>query len=102
MMVPKSDTDQSHSAVQSSTSFSTTFNQNHILQLIENLHTAFFLYRILPEPGFEYLSVSIQNMTGYQVEDYYADPQLLDKIASGETREVISELFQGKILSDTP
>lgn len=102
MIAPKSDTDQSRSEVQNSNFSSTVFSQSHILQLIENFHTGYFFYRILPEPGFQYLSNSIQNMSGYPIEEFYADPQLLCKIASAECREELSDLFQGKTLSDTP
>lgn len=48
--------------------------------LADNARDIVFRYRLRQEPGFEYISPSCAAITGYAKEDFYADPEFLDKI----------------------
>jgi len=42
----------------------------------ENARDLVYRYRVLPTPGFEYISPSATGMTGFTPEEHYADPYL--------------------------
>jgi PAS domain S-box-containing protein len=42
----------------------------------DNATDLIYRYRLLPTPGFEYISPSATEMTGYTPEEHYADPDL--------------------------
>lgn len=44
--------------------------------LAENARDMVYRYRLAPTPGFEYVSPSATEMTGFTPEEYYADPEL--------------------------
>jgi len=44
-------------------------------------------YRIQPNPGLEYISPSVERVTGYSPQEHYADPGLALKIIHPEDRE---------------
>ena len=44
--------------------------------LAEHAQDFIYLYRFLPEPRYEYVSPSIEAVTGYTPEEFYADPAL--------------------------
>lgn len=48
--------------------------------LIENVHDLIFLYRLIPEPKFEYVSPSSLEISGYSPEEHYNDPDLFFKL----------------------
>ncbi len=52
-----------------------------------------YLYRLLPERGFEYVSPSAQRITGYSPTEHYADPDLLLKISHPEDRATAAILL---------
>jgi PAS domain S-box-containing protein len=45
--------------------------------LAEHIQDIVFRYRLVPEPGFEYISPAVVGLTGYQPEELYADPALV-------------------------
>lgn len=45
-----------------------------------------YLYRLLPEPGFEYINPACFRLTGYTQEEFYADPFLGMKIIHPDDR----------------
>lgn len=51
-------------------------NDEQFRLLAENAGDAIFRFRHLPPPGFEYVSASVEGITGYKPEDFYADPNL--------------------------
>ena len=48
--------------------------------ITERTNDLIYLYRLQPEPGFEYVSPSAERITGYTPEEHYQDPQLGLKI----------------------
>ncbi|MFX4262031.1 CHASE4 domain-containing protein [Pelotomaculum propionicicum] len=49
--------------------------------LAENAQDVIYRYRYLPSPGFEYISPSVISISGYTPEEFYADPQITNKIS---------------------
>ena len=54
-----------------------------------------YLYRLLPERGFEYVSASAHRITGYSPREHYADPDLLLRISHPEDRATTAILLHG-------
>ncbi len=57
-------------------------------RLAENAHDVVYRYRYLPERGFEYLSPSVERITGYSAEEHYADPELILRALHPDDTEV--------------
>lgn len=49
-------------------------------RIVEGLPDVVFRYRLKPEPRFEYISPSVERITGYKPSDFYNDPELDRKI----------------------
>ena len=62
--------------------------------LTDNAKDLIYRYRLLPEPGFEYVSPAAIEMTGYTPEEHYADPDLGFKMLHAEDRQRLTELTQ--------
>jgi PAS domain S-box-containing protein len=62
--------------------------------LAENARDIIYRYRLKPTPGFEYVSPSATDITGYTPEEHYADPELGLKLVHPEDRHVL-ETFLG-------
>lgn len=48
-----------------------------------------YTYRLHPEPGFEFVSPSAFNLTGYTPEDFYADPNLGVRLVHPEDQPLV-------------
>lgn len=57
--------------------------------LAEHVQDIVFRYRLLPEPGFEYISPAVAGLTGYQPEDLYANPALVFSVLEPEDRAAV-------------
>jgi PAS domain S-box-containing protein len=57
--------------------------------LVASSHDVFFRYRLLPNPGFDYLSPSAATLTGYPAEAFAADPALFPSIVHPDDRELL-------------
>jgi PAS domain S-box-containing protein len=57
--------------------------------LAEHIQDIVFRYRLLPEPGFEYISPAVAGLTGYQPEDLYANPALVFSAMEPEDRAAV-------------
>ncbi len=54
-------------------------SEERFRRLAENAQDVIYRFRVLPTRGVEYVSPSVQHITGYAPEEYYADPELLDR-----------------------
>ena len=54
--------------------------------LVEQGHDVFFRYRVGTPSGFDYLSPSVTELTGYPVEAFMADPELFGSIVHPDDR----------------
>ena len=70
--------------------------------LAENARDLIYRYRILPSPGFEYVSPSASDITGYTPEEYYADPYLVSKIVHPDDRVILKNIMQPKSTAVVP
>jgi len=61
-------------------------------RLAENAQDLIYRYRLIPEPGFEYVSSSALAITGYTPEEHYADPLLGFKLVIPEDRHLLEEM----------
>ena len=53
----------------------------------ENATDIIYRYRFRPTPCFEYISPSAAAITGYTIEEFYADPELVYRIAHPDDQE---------------
>jgi PAS domain S-box-containing protein len=60
-----------------------------IRRLAENAWDAIYRYRVVPTPGFEYISPSVVRFDGYLPEEHYADPELVWRIVHPDDRQLI-------------
>jgi len=51
-------------------------SEERFRRLAENAQDIIYRFRLLPVPGFEYVSPSVTRITGYTPEEHYADPEL--------------------------
>ncbi len=57
--------------------------------LAEHVQDIIFRYRLLPEPGFEYISPAVAGVTGYQPEELYVNPALVFSTMEPEDRGAV-------------
>lgn len=62
-------------------------------QIVEHLPDIVFRYRLVPEPGYEYISPSVERITGYTPEEFYDDPDFDIKIVHPDDRSVLREMI---------
>lgn len=65
--------------------------------IAERAHDMIFVYRIKPNPGFEYISPSVTKIVGYTPEEYYSDPMLGIKIVHPDDVPYLQSFFEEKI-----
>jgi diguanylate cyclase (GGDEF)-like protein/PAS domain S-box-containing protein len=70
--------------------------ESQIRMLAENSRDLIFRYRILPAPGFEFVSQASLAITGYAPEEFYAQPELIDRLIDPAARD----LWLARVLSD--
>lgn len=68
--------------------------------LAENASDMIYIYRLVPEPGYEYVSPSSIKINGYTPEEFYADPELGIKLVHPDDLIYLKSLIEGKIISD--
>jgi PAS domain S-box-containing protein len=61
-------------------------------QLSENAPDIVYRYRVRPDRGFEYVSPAVAAISGYAIEEFYADPDLALKLLPPEHHNVIETL----------
>ena len=76
--------------------------RKHFRQLVENLNDIVYRYRFRPISGFEYISPTIMDITGYAPEELYADPHLGLKLVHPDDRYLLEALERGEIAPGMP
>lgn len=61
--------------------------------LTEHAQDVIFRYRLLPTPGFEYVSAAMTRLLGYRVEEFYVDDQLIFRVVHPEDRPLLERAF---------
>jgi PAS domain S-box-containing protein len=59
--------------------------------LVASVPDIVYRYRLLPEPGFDYVSPSVTEITGFTPEEHYADPLLGAKIVHPDDLAVLQD-----------
>jgi PAS domain S-box-containing protein len=70
-------------------------SERRFRMLAENARDVVTRYRLLPEPALEYISPSVERMTGYTPAELYADPQVALRLIAPEDRERLTRLLSG-------
>ena len=60
--------------------------------LTEHAQDLIYRYRIKPERGFDYVSPSVEKLTGFTPEDHYNDPLLASKIVHPEDKTILKKM----------
>jgi len=61
--------------------------------LAEQAQDVIFRYRLLPTPGFEYVSAAMTRLLGYHAEEFYVDAQLIFRVVHPEDRDLLERAF---------
>jgi PAS domain S-box-containing protein len=64
--------------------------------LAENANDLIYVYRLKPQPGFEYVSPSATAITGYTPQEHYADPQLGFKLVHPDDVPILQSFFENQ------
>jgi PAS domain S-box-containing protein len=67
-------------------------------RLAENAHDLIYRYEFTPRRGFTYINSAATAITGYTLDDYYADPELRNKVVHPEDRHLLEAATQGGFL----
>lgn len=70
-------------------------------RLTENVTDIIYRFRFNPEPGFDFISKAVLDITGYSPEDLYREPKLGLHIIHPDDREGLESFIQG-VLPESP
>jgi PAS domain S-box-containing protein len=65
--------------------------------LADNATDFIYLWRLAPDPGFEYVSPAALELTGYDAQELIADPELYPRIASKADRVLVRRVLGGDV-----
>lgn len=63
-------------------------------RLVARVPDIVFRYRLKPRPGYDYISPSVERVTGYAPREYYADPNLDIKTVHPDDRDALMDAVQ--------
>ncbi len=72
-----------------------TEREHRFRMLAENARDVVARYRLLPSPEIEYISPSVERITGYSPAELYADPLAYQRMIAPEDRERLTRLVSG-------
>ncbi len=79
-----------------------TLEEERFRLLAENASDIIYLYRVRPEPLYEYMSPSVTRITGYTPQDHYDDPELTLKMAHPHDRPLLAALLRAPSAFNEP
>lgn len=71
-------------------------SEERFRELAENAIDVICRYRVAEPRGFEYVSPSVTEMTGYTPEEHYLDPDVRARIVHPEDRHVMEAILRGE------
>jgi len=71
-------------------------SEERFRRILENAPDIIYRYRVLPAPGFDYVSPSVEGVNGYTPAEFYADPRLGTKIVHPKDRHHFERLLRGE------
>ena len=73
----------------------------HLYQtLVENTTDVIFYYKLSPYPAFEYVTPSIEAVTGYKAEFFYKDPRFYVQLIDKKYLNAVEDIFNARIQPD--
>jgi PAS domain S-box-containing protein len=67
-------------------------SEQRFRMLAETAQDIIFCYRLTDPPGFEYVSPALTRLTGYTPEEFYAQPDLHERILHPESKNILKQL----------
>lgn len=64
--------------------------------VVDNAKDAIFYYKLKPYEAFEYVSPSVDTLTGYGPSEFYNNPRLYVQLVAENYFDIIEEAFHGK------
>ncbi len=64
--------------------------------LVEQSRDVLFRYRLTPSPGCEFVSPSVEALTGYTAKEWCARPELVRSLVHEEDRPLVEEILAGR------
>jgi PAS domain S-box-containing protein len=52
-----------------------------------------YRYRVMPTPGYEYISANCERLAGYSAQEFYDDPDLWQKLVHPDDQDAIQLMF---------
>ncbi len=68
-----------------------------IHRLVDSVPDIIYRFRLMPEPTFDFISATVENITGYKAEDFYEDPSLGLKIIHTEEHHFLQDFIAGQL-----
>lgn len=68
--------------------------------LAQNSSDLIYIYRVVPEPKFEYVSPSSTRITGYTPEEHYADPRLGLKLVHPDDLPILNNFLNKNVITE--
>lgn len=66
-------------------------------RVVENAKDAILYYKLQPYASFEYVTPSIENLTGHAPKAFYSDPRFYLELVTSEYFDEISDVFGGRL-----
>jgi PAS domain S-box-containing protein len=79
-----------------------TRSEARFRRLAENAQDLVYRYEFRPQRGFTYINPAAAKLTGYTPEEFYADPELRDRIVHPVDRPLLEEPSKGGVPFDQP
>lgn len=73
-------------------------SEERFRMLAEHANDMIYRYRLVEPQGFDYVSPSVTTIAGYTPEEYYADPDLPDKIIHPEDKERFDQSIRDRLV----
>ncbi len=70
--------------------------------LAENAQDIIFRFVLKPRQGFSYVSPAVEKITGYSPDEFYADPDIVYKIAYPEDKPLLEVYFENETMFNKP
>jgi diguanylate cyclase (GGDEF)-like protein/PAS domain S-box-containing protein len=77
-------------------------DEKRLKMLADNVSDVIFRYRLAPFKKWEYISPSIEKMTGYSSVESYENPDLFFKITHPDDRQILQDIFSLKRKTGKP
>lgn len=65
-----------------------------LFQVTAELADVVYLIRLEPDPQFEFVSESVEDVIGYSADEHYADPDLMRRVVDPADAHILSELMR--------